>query len=722
MFGYFTFSFLAKEANNTLCIHKSSSNYNKLHLINVIEKSFKNNVGMDNILIIANIIDFEYIKQDSNNLVLERDKKISNICLIVFDENGDFFDKKDIKGSLDINYLNEIKSDIVKYGLLDICRNNSVINVAPPGTQFKKLTGKVSTEFIRTSDMLSSDSIICFIAFSLLPFWRDNKINYIYTDTMSIIGIIYKLIDLKKIYNSKIITPNVITFSSYSGIDKIDFVDKLKSLVIISASTSCLMAKQIVEKYAIEESKIITLLSFTNPDNNTKLLCNISTLSNKSKSKSPGLTNIQIVGEYFTSQINEPREILIKFKHAPVNLKDNIDEYIEHGLFTIQKNKDVNTSKEIYVDKDTFINTDPFLKWYNNCLEFHAPLHLSYIIHTNDTSSKLLANIALDFYKRTLISSELPKVLSSKELGEKSVDHNAKGILIVSSVLSKGQEFLSIGRDLRSFAKNTSRTFIVGISLPISSSDYDRFKSSLTYSPNRENYNFYTYWTLPIGQRMGIDDNTNSWELEKELLSKFDFEELIYAKERLEILLKLSEGLKENIFNSTINGNNIELRDDFVFWKDGYSSKGINLSPAVYLTVSVAIQNARENDNLTLSEKLISDDYQRAVLSPDCFLRFNDGIIQASLLRTCNPKELDYSISSTISKKMKEILLSIIKNVNNQRGEATIEFLIALATKRMKLTLVDLKEINEYIKSEEMGKKLNDKKDFCFKLIDFALK
>ena len=57
-----------------------------------------------------------------------------------------------------------------------------------------KLTGKKSNEFIRASDMLSNDAIICFIAYSLLEYWNDLKVDYIYIDTMSISSIVYKLI------------------------------------------------------------------------------------------------------------------------------------------------------------------------------------------------------------------------------------------------------------------------------------------------------------------------------------------------------------------------------------------------------------------------------------------------------------------------------------------------------------------------------------------------
>jgi Zn-dependent oligopeptidase len=70
---------------------------------------------------------------------------------------------------------------------------------------------------------------------------------------------------------------------------------------------------------------------------------------------------------------------------------------------------------------------------------------------------------------------------------------------------------------------------------------------------------------------------------------------------------------------------------------------------------------------------------------------------------------------------MKEILLGIIKNVDNKRGEAVIEFLLALATKRMKLVQSDMKELEKFMKQDEINNKFKDKRIFCLKLIEIAL-
>lgn len=720
MYGYFTFNFFDKNANNTLCIYKSSNNYINLNLVAVIDKSFKEYIGMDNVVIIVNKEDFNLIKKDLNLEIFERDEKILNIVIVSFNENGNFDQVENLKGSMTISYLNKIYPEIIKNGIITICKKNSVVNKAPAGTQFKKLTGKTSTEFIRASDMLSDDSLICFIAFSILPFWEKNKIDYIYIDTMSIVSIFYKLINLKRLNNSKIKTPNIISFSSYTGIDNINFIDPSRTLVFISASSSGSMAERIIEKYTIKEEMIVTLLSFIETNNKSKLLCNISSLQDKKEIKTPGLTDIKIVGEYFSSQISEPREVLIKFRHATKILKDNMKIYSDKEMFCIQKVSGVST-KEIFVDTDKLIDTENFKKWFDNQLKFHTPLYISHIIHTNDDSSKKLASIAQNFYKKFIKSSKVPKILSSIELGNEQLCKEAKGILIISSVISKGNELISIGRDLRNFAKNTSRTFLVGISLPTSLNEYNTFKSSLTYSPNRENYGYYDYWTIPIGKRVGLIDKDNSWQLEESLLGITEyFEDIDYAKTRINSLIKQSAGLNDNCFNPSIDDSPLKLREDFVFWFEGYKLD-IENSAAVYTTISSAIQNARENNELPISDRLFSDDYQRSLLSPDCFSRFNDGVIQASLIRTCNPKELDYSIDRNISKKMKEILLGIIKNVDNKRGEAVIEFLLALATKRMKLVQSDMKELEKFMKQEEINNKFKDKRIFCLKLIEIAL-
>jgi hypothetical protein len=81
------------------------------------------------------------------------------------------------------------------------------------------------------------------------------------------------------------------------------------------------------------------------------------------------------------------------------------------------------------------------------------------------------------------------------------------------------------------------------------------------------------------------------------------------------------------------------------------------------------------------------------MLSPRNFHRFNDGIIQASLLRSGKTEYFAYDLDGELSLQMKEFLLSIIDKYDTADGEALMEFLLALGIRRLKLKKEDLKEV-----------------------------
>lgn len=93
--------------------------------------------------------------------------------------------------------------------------------------------------------------------------------------------------------------------------------------------------------------------------------------------------------------------------------------------------------------------------------------------------------------------------------------------------------------------------------------------------------------------------------------------------------------------------------------------------------------------------------YHTTLISPANFDRYNDGVIQASLLRAAKPVEMDYRVDEIFSRQMTDVLSSVLTNWNNAQGEAALEFLMALWTERMCLIDEHLREIVN-LRKEEM--------------------
>jgi hypothetical protein len=159
--------------------------------------------------------------------------------------------------------------------------------------------------------------------------------------------------------------------------------------------------------------------------------------------------------------------------------------------------------------------------------------------------------------------------------------------------------------------------------------------------------------------------------------------------------------LLDDLFMPSITGAKLKLRPGFAFWDFEYASKGVSQGD-VYTTVSLVLHALRRGGRGNRS--LGQFDHVRRIISPRCFERFNDGVIQASLLRAAYPAELDYSISDALSEEMHEVLRTFFNQRDTEVGEASMEFLVALATHQLRLTPTYLKALHEEFATVEDSK------------------
>jgi hypothetical protein len=149
-----------------------------------------------------------------------------------------------------------------------------------------------------------------------------------------------------------------------------------------------------------------------------------------------------------------------------------------------------------------------------------------------------------------------------------------------------------------------------------------------------------------------------------------------------------ANGLVEDTFlPSTVNDqvSFLELRKDFAFWPNIEYEANSRYGPWVFAMIAALLQNARENKTLPLDCQLSTEAYQNVVLDPENFYRYNDGMIQAAILRAALPHELDYSCSSQLSYTVKTMLMKFFESINKPQGEAAFEFALALRTERLKI-------------------------------------
>lgn len=96
--------------------------------------------------------------------------------------------------------------------------------------------------------------------------------------------------------------------------------------------------------------------------------------------------------------------------------------------------------------------------------------------------------------------------------------------------------------------------------------------------------------------------------------------------------------------------------------------------------------SAPQIEKLTTSGKrLESGELQQVLLSPEVFSRFDDGVIQAAFLHAALPTELDYRADEAQSLAMSDIIYRLAAGYGHERGEAAMEFVMALAIEKIRL-------------------------------------
>ena len=231
--------------------------------------------------------------------------------------------------------------------------------------------------------------------------------------------------------------------------------------------------------------------------------------------------------------------------------------------------------------------------------------------------------------------------------------------------------------------------YVLCYAFPASAHGYERLKADLRQGPRRLPRGWSDYLVLPVGDA----DLHESLILDGVKLSD---EEIAPFRgdlgDRLAGVLSARHGRAktpaQELFLPRIDGQPLELRPGSIF----FTEEDPPVSQlAAYSMLSSAIQAAREwnRDGSDIGLAFDENPFVRAVLDPTMFVRFSDGVLQASLLRATRPAELDYSASDDLSGQFTATCLSVLYGCENEVGDAALEFVYALATKKVSLREAD---------------------------------
>ena len=227
----------------------------------------------------------------------------------------------------------DLTESITREGLRWIFDKRNGMLRAGPGFHYLNPSGRHTTGFIRTGNVLLHSAEIAFIAMGVLRWWPSD-LRRIFVDTASISSVAYALIELRRMFEPSLRPPSIDSFSSYGGLK--EFLFGKNSLCLISASTSGSLHRKIVERRHLPSDRVVTLFYCGPPTTTEGVLCDLTERGDQAGIPAPasydrvedcemcqgGSDVIGISGDQFLPANPEVNELVLNAEHAPSWLND----------------------------------------------------------------------------------------------------------------------------------------------------------------------------------------------------------------------------------------------------------------------------------------------------------------------------------------------------------------------------------------------------------------
>lgn len=615
-------------------------------------------------------------------------------------------------GECDISCFNKAKSPLsnvnvqrlIEYGMYNIITSRNLIIEAHSNIHFIKPSGKHANKFIDVKNLLESSAEITFIAAGLLRL-LPASVNKIYVDTSGIFSLAYALSNLIKAFERSADLISIDSFGSYGGLEEYEFSSDENTLVLISASTSNNLFERLKKNSSLEQASIISVIMTQVNNSDQKVLVEFEQYKSKfSKS----------YFQHFESYDENECPMCLKEHSIPIalnksrfvfeaprtecylplavdsdkNLRELIHQYKDLDAFRCLYDGIDGTKRptpEYFVDVSKIIDQEEFkLKVKNNIHRFF-PLNTDSIIHCNDEGAKELAE---------LIKSNVSELNLDVRVYDGEIPSDvtpSKGIVVVAGSLESGKSLLNISRALRKY-NELPITYIVGFAKYNSEVEFKKLQMDLKFSEGpcgHHQFHVIEKMLLPINEH-----KENSWEKELELLKQLkakhsNDEKLLGELNARDKLLRSAsssenQGLGEELFLKSPKNQPLVLGPTFAFWNKGDNDSYFKHQATVYFTISSVLQRLRTvaKNNGTAP---LGTGYIIRQLDPLLFDRFNEGIIQASILRTAKSRELDFSAADDKSRIIGSLIERMLMFPEAEESRGLPEILLALCTKKLQV-------------------------------------
>ena len=565
---------------------------------------------------------------------------------------------------------------------------------------FENPSGRHTERFIRLSNILARGAEIAFIGFCTLPFVPE-RVSTAYLDTPSLYAVIAAINEQRGSFGAMPVLAD--NFASYSGLLAYEFAQIDDALVLISASSSGSLAQQLIQDHGFAPARVTHLLFLGTDRSGSNIVCDlgkdsgqnpegVATLPAVEDAKScricaAGSHAIKLQGDQFEFAGPQQESLLIGKKHAPATLATLMERLVGGSLFQVGLGKTTSRQpRQFTVEPSALLASATFQKRLGYALRRSLPASLDHVIAADESSQPFAQAIASAIGRSASVIG--------REALDSIPDNTESALVIAAVVIESGRTLLDISRDLRSIAPNAPLLYLVGFSKTTGEPRRESLDRTLIQTVNP-----YPYQLIEIERMvLPLSSESNAWAAELNLLIAPEISALVppvlreTIDARIGRLRKTSEAMLDDLFVPNAAVRTLRLQPGFVFWPDGVPARPHSQAD-VFFTIASVLQQLRANAKRTATPAIKSNWFQQTILAPENFGRFNDDIIQASILRAAYPFEMNYADAPRESYELGRLIRRIIIASNIERGGAAAEFLIALATQRMRLCPSDVETV-----------------------------
>lgn len=601
-------------------------------------------------------------------------------------------------------------------------KSDGLVN-APIGVHFGKASGKHASKFLRTSCVLLSSEAcgtLAFFALAALPFGEPRRV---FVDTAPLLSMAFALQRVAAARGFWSLVAPAKSFSSYGGVTEVPRFGT-SDLILISASTSGGLAARLIEQGASEKMMLTLYLLKSVPNMKTegRVLCDLTHVPERTfgyplidnqpattcKLCEQGYVLAELEGDQFLLEKRAVKRLRVGAASQSDEARKAAESLARHRAISVRLLKRDTRRSEIDIDVVQAMARSP--EWEQSFIRLltrFAPVPLQWIV-TVDVSSAEVSTWLTKAGASALLSSAT--VVDWSNVGALAPIPGANA-LVVAPYLCDHATLRGINAQLRPKVDGGCVAYVAGLTIADSARNLSDLRIFLQYGehgPETSTFRSARDFMLPWTGNLA-----SPWAAELDLLQRMHAEAALPEELLVRVkFLQNSASVVDGLFWPGQNGE-LKINPDFVLLDTEMRREEVSQAD-IYAVVSNCLAAAR-CDNVGLDAKVTRENptpvwrqtvFAQCLLCPSNFRDFNDAVLRAALLRAASMQELNYSVDETSSEEMLDVICADVASWQTGKGDSLPEFLLALASRRLRLVPRHIERLRVVLASTELPQRL----------------